>query len=154
MTHLRLIALAPLLPLAVAALGVTWTVWASSAPAEDYAIYYNDDWHFSIAIPTDIKIINKERQGDAELIQLSTRDGFHMFEVRATPYSQMDVALGEEGGPSNFSDQPTKLGIVNVYRDGLYGVAFQRNGIAYVVTSILDHDDWLLPILQSWEFTD
>jgi hypothetical protein len=37
----------------------------------------------------------------------------------------------------------------------MYSVAFQHSGIAYIVTtSDADSLPWLLPILQSWEFTE
>jgi hypothetical protein len=78
--------------------------------------------------------------------------------ILATPYTQMDVALGEEGTPDANTDQSTNLGIVNVYRDDMYSVSFHRNGIMYTVTTgDIDADRnalWLLPILQSWQFTN
>jgi hypothetical protein len=71
----------------------------------------------------------------------------------AAPYSQLDVGTGEEGVPNIDNDQPTNLGVVNVYRDNMYSVSFHRNGIAYTITSgANDAATWLLPILQSWEF--
>jgi hypothetical protein len=63
------------------------------------------------------------------------------------------VGTGEEGVPNIDNDQPTNLGVVNVYRDNMYSVSFHRNGIAYTITSgANDAATWLLPILQSWEF--
>jgi hypothetical protein len=66
----------------------------------------------------------------------------------------MDVALGEEGAPNAASDQSTSLGIINVYHADTLAFAFHRNGVAYTVTALPDDETWLLPILQSWEFTE
>jgi hypothetical protein len=46
------------------------------------------------------------------------------------------------------------LGIINVYRDDTLSFTFHRNGISYAVTALPEDEPWLLPILQSWEFTD
>src|SRR5437870_6647400 len=110
--------LAPLIGLAaVALLGIGWTVFASATPAQQLAVYRNDDWHFAIAVPADVKVDDIESQGDAQIIQFSDPNADHVFEVLAAPYSQMDVALGEEGAPNSVSDQSTNLGIIDVYHD-------------------------------------
>ena len=67
----------------------------------------------------------------------------------------LDVATGEEGTANTNTDQPTGLGVVTVYRDNVFAVSFHRNGVAYTVTAAdPDQMTWLLPILQSWQFTD
>jgi hypothetical protein len=42
----------------------------------------------------------------------------------------------------------------NVYHADTLAFSFHCNGIAYTVTALPGSEDWLLPILQSWEFTD
>ena len=91
---------------------------------------------------------------EEQIIQFSDATADHLFEISAAPYSQMDVALGEEGTPNNSDDQPTTLGIVNVYHDDTFNVGFHRKGIAYSVTAVSGAEPWLIPILQSWEFTN
>jgi hypothetical protein len=49
--------IAPLLSLSiVAALGIAWTVSASSAAPEQYANYRNDRWHFSLVVPAGTRV--------------------------------------------------------------------------------------------------
>jgi hypothetical protein len=66
----------------------------------------------------------------------------------------MDVALGEEGAPSPTTDQSTTLGVINVYHEDTVAYSFHRHGIAYTITTLPGSETWLLPILQSWEFTE
>jgi hypothetical protein len=146
---------APLIGLAVVALlGIGWTVLASATPAQQLANYRNDDWHFAINIPADVAVDDVENQGDAQIIQFSDPQADHVFEIYAAPYTQMDVALGEEGAPNDASDQPTNLGIINVYHDDMLRYAFHKTGIGYTITAMPGEGSWLLPILQSWEFTN
>ena len=56
--------------------------------------------------------------------------------------------------PMGTSDQSTTLGIINVHRDDTVAYAFQRNGVAYTVMTLPGSEGWLLPVLQSWEFTN
>ncbi len=148
--------LAPLIALAaVALLGIGWTVFASATPTQVLANYRNDQWHFSINVPSNMTVDDVENVGTEEqIIQFSDASADHVFEISAAPYSQMDVALGEEGTPNNSDDQPTTLGIVNVYHDDTFNVGFHRKGIAYSVTAVSGAEPWLIPILQSWEFTN
>jgi hypothetical protein len=64
------------------------------------------------------------------------------------------VGTGAEGIPNTITDQSTNLGIVLVSRDNVYSASFHRNSIAYTVVTNPDDADWLLPILQSWQFTN
>ena len=148
--------LAPLIALAVVALlGIGWTVFASATPAEQLATYRNDQWHFSINVPSNMTVDDVENVGvEEQIIQFSDATADHLFEISVAPYSQMDVALGEEGTPNNSDDQPTTLGIVNVYHNDTLNVGFHRKGIAYSVTAVSGAEPWLIPILQSWEFTN
>jgi hypothetical protein len=64
----------------------------------------------------------------------------------------MDVALAEEAAAGSEGDQDTNLGIVNVYHDDAF--AFHRNDIEYTITALGNAEPRLLPILQSWQFTN
>src|SRR6266853_1984518 len=140
--------LAPLIGLAaVALLGIGWTVFASATPAQELANYHNDRWHFSINVPSNMTV--DDVGAEEQIIQFSDGTADHLFEISAAPYSQMDVALGEEGTPNNSDDQPTTLGIVNVYHDDTFNAGFHRKGIAYSVTAVSGAEPWLVPILQS-----
>jgi hypothetical protein len=145
----------PLLPIAtIAALGIGWTVSASATTPQQLSNYHNDDWHFSINVPAEMKLSDTENQGDAQTLQFSDGTPDHTFEIVASPYTQMDVALGEEGTLVDSTDQGTDLGIINVFHDDTYSVAFHRKGVEYTITTTADNETWLLPIIQSWEFTN
>jgi hypothetical protein len=126
----------------------------AEAPATAYAKYHNDRWHFTIPVPADMKFDEHDGPGDGQTIQFSDASAHKIFEVTAEPYMQMDVALGEEGAPGASSDQSTTLGVINVYHADTLAYSFHRHGIAYTVTTLPGNEGWLLPILQSWEFTD
>jgi hypothetical protein len=126
----------------------------AEAPATAYAKYHSDRWHFTIPVPADMKFDEHDGPGDSQTIQFTDATADKTFEVSAEPYTQMDVALGEEGAPNASSDQSTTLGIINVYHADTLAFAFHRNGVAYTVTTLPENESWLLPILQSWEFTD
>jgi hypothetical protein len=51
-------------------------------------------------------------------------------------------------------DHSTELRIVSVVHGNNLGFAFHRNSIAYTVSSVQPEPAWLLPVLQSWVFTD
>jgi hypothetical protein len=95
MTRRRLTTLTAFLALTIAALGLGWTVSASTAAPQQYARYHNDRWHFTIAVPADMKFAEYDGPGDSQTIQFSDASADRIFEVSAEPYTQMDVALGE-----------------------------------------------------------
>jgi len=67
----------------------------------------NDRWHFSIVV----------RPGDVgQTMQFSDATADNLFQITAEPYTDLDVALGEEGAAGSASDQPDTLSIVHVFR--------------------------------------
>jgi hypothetical protein len=81
----------PLLSLAiVAALGVAWTVSASSA-APQYASYHDDRWHFSLTAPADMKVETFDYAYGGEQLSFANPSGTELFTVTAVPYSQLDL---------------------------------------------------------------
>lgn len=76
-------------------------------------------------------------------------DGGH-----AWTYSQLDLTLDRIGQPSGTSDQPDHLEIVDVVRDDLFTVLFQKNGIRYAVVTLPEQEAWMTDILTTWQFTD
>jgi hypothetical protein len=127
---------------------------AASQPDSEYARYHSDRWHFTIAVPADMTFAEYDGPGDSQTIQFSDATAGKLFEISAEPYTEMDVALGEEAAPRTTSDQSTTLGVINVYRADTLAFAFHRNGIVYTITTLPASESWLLPILQSWQFTD
>jgi hypothetical protein len=146
--------IAPLIALAaVAFLGIGWTVSASAAPTQQLARYTNDQLHFSLNVPADMKA-DVENRDYHQVIQFSNRGASRIFSVLAEPYTELDVGTGEEAPPGSATDQSTQLGIVTVFHEDNMSIAFHRNGIAYTVSSVQpDAQVWLLPILQNWQFT-
>ena len=85
----------PLLPIAiVAALGIAWTVSASSPVPQQYANYTNDRWHYSLAVPADMKVSKYEREGDGQTVQFTDASADKELMISAWPYSQLDVTRG------------------------------------------------------------
>ena len=41
---------------------------------------------------------------------------------------------------------------LDVIRDDMFTVLFQKNGIRYVVSALPDHEAWLTDILTTWQF--
>jgi hypothetical protein len=70
------------------------------------------------------------------------------------PASLCPYSGAHEGAPSRASDQSTTLGVISVYHADTVAYSFHRHGIAYTMTTLPDNETWVLPILQSWEFTD
>jgi hypothetical protein len=101
-----------------------------------------------------MKFVEYDGPGDSQTIQFSDAAAGKLFEINAEPYTEMDVALGEEATPRTTSDQSTTLGVINVYHADTLAFAFHHNGIAYTLTTLPESKEWLLPILQSWEFTN
>src|SRR5262245_50253429 len=100
----------------IVALGIAWTASAAGTPNQSLAIYRSEQWHFAIAVPADMKVDTTEQRGVEQIIQFNDGEG-RWFNIVAAPYTQLDVAIGEEAAPNVDSDQSTSLGVVNVYRN-------------------------------------
>ena len=125
---------------------------ASDEPAtSEYAEYRNDRWHFSLAVPADLTATVHDHPGGQTILFIDPIGEFK-FRVFTWPYSQLDLTLGRIGEPSNTADQPDHLEIVDVIRDDMFTVLFQKNGIRYVVSALPDHEAWLTDILTTWQF--
>jgi hypothetical protein len=126
---------------------------APATSPQQYSEYRNDLWHFSIKVRSNLTVDTYDRPGHVgQTIQFSDASASNFFQITAEPYSDFDVALGEEGAPRNISDQPDTLGIVHVYHDDLLGITFVKNGIAYVVQTLPENATSTLDILKSWRF--
>jgi hypothetical protein len=102
---------------------------ADPATSTENAKYRSDRWHFSLAVPADMTFAEYEREGNGQTVQFMDLAHEYKFQVSAWPYSQLDVTLGNEGTPSTVSDQPDHLEIVDVVRDDMFTVLFQKNGV-------------------------
>lgn len=85
-THFKALAV-PLLLIAIVALGIGWTVSASSAVPEEYANYRNDRWHYSLAIPADMTKTEFEREGGGHTVQFMDATGDKELMISAWPYT-------------------------------------------------------------------
>jgi hypothetical protein len=85
---------------------------------------------------------------------LSTRRGSTHSKFSAWPYTQFDLTLGREGAASAVGDQLGHLEIVDVVRDDLFTVLFEKNGIRYSVVGLPEDEAWLTDILTTWRFTE
>lgn len=156
--HHRITALIPLaLCIVVLAAGLAaYAVQASAEPGAptEYAEYHNDRWHFSLAVPDDMAVEVYDQAGGWQTMQFIDAIGEYKFQISASPYSQLDVTLDRIGEPSGAGDQPDHLEIVDVVRDDLFTVLFQKNGVRYAVVTLPEHENWLTDILTTWQFTD
>jgi hypothetical protein len=148
--------IAPLLSLTiVAALGIAWTVWtvsASVASPQEYALYTNDRWHFSLVVPAGMRVDTQDDADNGQTLQFLDATGNLQFQIGTVPYTQLDLAIGEEGVASNAIDQSTELGVVNIFRGDLFKVWFVREGVIYEVIAMNDDEGWLVEILKTWQF--
>ena len=131
----------------------TTTEYADTAT--EYDEYRNDHWHFSLAIPADMKVteFKPDRHGQ-QIIEVTDATRDKEILITARPYTQLDVTLGRLGDPSSTSDQPDHLEIVDVMRDDTFIVAFRKNGVRYAVRTLQEDEAWLIDILTGWQFTE
>ncbi len=115
------------------------------------AQYHDTEWHFSLNAPSNTSVETMDIPGGVS-IDFTTPDGNELFMVSAWRHQDLDVGLGEEGAPSNTSDQPDTLGIVHAYDGDLFRLAFVKNGIAYTVQTTEFNATSTLDILKSWQF--
>jgi hypothetical protein len=107
---------------------VAYATRASAEPATstEYAEYRNDRWHYSLAMPADMKVSEHEREGGGHTVQFMDAAGDKELIISAWPYTQLDLTLGRIGEPSNSADQPDHFEIVDVMRDDLFTVCSRR----------------------------
>jgi hypothetical protein len=156
--------LGPLVPLCLLAFVMTSAIgglvaYANSASAEpatstEYAEYHNDLWHYSLAVPKDMIASEHEREGGGHTTQFLHPTGDKELIISAWPYTQLDLTLGKEGSPDTALDQSDQLEIVDVVRDDLFTVLFQKNGIRYSIITLPEDEAWLTELLTTWRFTD
>ena len=141
--------------IAVAVLAVhTTQASAELGAGSRYAAYHNEQWHFSLAIPSGMVATAYDQPGGGQTIQFLEAEGEYKFQISALPYSQLDLSLDRLGAPSGASDQSDHLEIVDVMRDDVFTVYFTKNGVQYVVVTMPELETWLIEILKTWQFTD
>ena len=123
----------------------------SATSHQQYAHYRNDQWHFSLDIPDDWSAQAFDQRGGVT-IQFVGPAGSDQFQVSAWPYSDLDIALGEEAPAGRASDQPDTLNIVHAFHNDLFELTFVKNGISYVVQTLPKNATSTLDILKSWQF--
>jgi hypothetical protein len=150
-----LLALIPLIAFAAAHAQLSPAATAAtslqSATPQTYSRYSNDQFHFSIIVPSKLTAESSNNQGGVT-IQFIDPQGNYQFQVSAWPYQDLDIALGEEGAASTAGDQPSTLAVVHIYRNDLVEITFVKNGISYNVQTLPERATSTLDILKSWEF--
>jgi hypothetical protein len=116
-----------------------------------YAEYRNAEWRFLLDVPDDWSADSYPERGGVT-VQFNDVSGAYQFEVSAWPYSDLDIALGEEAPAGTAADEPDTLGIVRVYRDDMFEMTFVKNGISYNVRTLPEDGTTTLNILKSWQF--
>jgi hypothetical protein len=146
-------ALALTLSAASAFTSVATSDTSGAASPTQYAQYRNAQWHFSIAVPSNLTVGTYDRPGHVgQTMQFTDAAASNLFEITVEPYADFDVSLGEEATAGSAGDQPSTLGIVHVFHDDLFEVTFVKNGISYVVQALPENATSTLEILKSWEF--
>jgi hypothetical protein len=156
--------LAFLLPAACgAALAITLSVAAAEQPLatsetpatspQQYSEYRNDQWHFSVFVPSNITAEATDQPG-GQTIQFIDASGNELFQVSAWPYQ--DLVVHADGmhpqAPSQDADQPDELDTVHVYEGDLLTLTFIKNGVLYNVQATAQDATSTLDILKSWQF--
>lgn len=146
----------PIAALCMIGVTVACAAYASAEPgvATEYAVYQNGRWHFSIAVPAGMTVGVHDQAGGGQTMQFLNANEDYEFQISAGPYSQLDLTLAREETPSTTWDQPDHLEIVDVVRDDLFSVLFQKNGIRYAVVTLAEHEGRLINILTTWQFLD
>jgi len=145
--------LAPLLSFViVCALGIAWTVSASSSSPQEYALYTNERCHFSFVLPAGMTVETHDNSDNGQTFQFTDPAGDFFFQVGTTPYTQLDVLLEEEGLPNKSFDQSTELGVINVFRGDVFRVWFVRNGTFYSASTLPQNEARFIDILKTWQF--
>jgi len=101
---------APLVAFAIAtALGIAWTVSASSAAPQQYASYHNDRWHFSLAAPLDVTVETFDYADGGQQFSFGNGSGTQLFTVTAVPYSQLTSPSAAKENRAQRPTSPTIL---------------------------------------------
>jgi hypothetical protein len=137
-----------------AAFGYVARASAEPATSIEYAEYRNDHWHYSLAVPADMTFAEYDAEGGGQRVQFTDATADKLFTIAAWPYSQYDLTLSREATPSTNADQPDHLEIVDVVRNDVFTVLFQKNGVHYVVVTLTEDEAWLTDILTTWRFTE
>jgi hypothetical protein len=105
-----------------------------------------------LAAPADVKAESFDYADGGQQFSFANESGTELFTVAAVPYSQLDLTLGREGEPSDASDQPDHLEIVNFTRTDFFKVWFNKGGVLYIVGASADQEAFLRAILKTWQF--
>jgi hypothetical protein len=97
-----------------------------------------------------MKVGVNDQAGGGQTIQVLDAEGAFQFQVSTLPYSQLDLTLNRTGAPSGTNDHPDHLEIVDVVRDDIFTVLFQKNGVRYAVVTFPENEAWLSDILTTW----
>jgi len=127
---------------------------AASAIEPEYALYTNNRWHYSLAVPASMIVSEHEREGGGQTVQFMDPTVGRELLISAWPYTHLDLTLAREGTPSTHADQPDHLEIVEMLRHDTVSVLFQKNGVRYFVVTLPGHEAWLTDILTTWRFID
>ncbi len=138
---------------------------APAPPPAGYLRYRNQDYHFSVFYPPDLRVQSYNEDGGAFTVALQDPTTNVGFEVYVTPYSGSQITEQEFklDEPSGVDNDPTPVTIDGVPATMFYGsnpemgdtreIWFINAGLLYEVTTYKQLDTWLLPILQTWQFT-
>jgi hypothetical protein len=96
---------------------------AAASPPAKYLPYRNQQYHFSVYYPPDLKVQTYDESGDAFTVALQDLTGTAGFEVYVTPYSgtQVTEARFKTDEPSGTFNQPTHVTVDGVPATAFYG---------------------------------
>ena len=123
--------------------------FAEPARSVEYSEYRNDRWHFSLAAPADMTVAAYDQPGQGQTMRFVDVTHEYKFQISAWRYTQLDLTLGREGAARSAGDQPDRLEIVDVVRDDLFTVLFEKNGVRYSVVAMPEDEAWAIDILTT-----
>ena len=138
---------------------------APAPPPAGYLQYRNQKYHFSVFYPPDLQVQSYNEDGGAFTVAFQDPTTNVGFEVYVTPYSGSQITEQEFklDEPSGVENDPTHVMIDGVSATIFYGsnsvmgdtreIRFINAGLLYEVTTYKQLATWLIPILQTWQFT-
>ena len=129
--------------------------------------YARQNYHFSILLPETVTIKEQGGTGD-EPLMLVVQDpsSGYGFQIYAFPYNQPTITQErfKIDEPSGAMKQPQDVKVAGAKGTMFVSTAapvgdireiwFINNGIMYEVTTALTFDDWIRPIMGTWQFIE
>ena len=136
----------------------------TTALGQDKREYKNDAYHFKLAFPDTLHVVEYKEANDAITVTFESADKSQAFDVYVTPYgkAQIDQArfkLDEPSGrfldPQDVLISGTRATLFTGYNPIMGDTReawFIKGGFLYEVATYKGLDSWLGQVMQGWTF--